>query len=342
MRWISILAVLFLACLLSTQGLQAQAQGEPTSSNLMDKASASAESGLPVSMVVTVQGRSGSELPLITAENVIVNESRSRAKITDWVQLRGDRAGLELFFLLDDSMTTAQGTQLKDVQHFIMAQPETTKIGVAYMQQGGTKIVQDLTTDHSLASAALHEVTLGNLANTPSPYTALQELIKKWPAGNDRREIIMISRGVDAVFGQGPAKENIYLDAAVADAQRAGVIVFTINSSRVEPGLNRTSGEEVGSGPGSRDRIQTDLPQNYLAQVADETGGVSYYQASGAPVSFAPYLEDATRRLGRQYQVTFLVKPEKKAGLRPVNVKVEVPHAEVTRAERVYVPATTQ
>src|SRR5215831_14250440 len=100
MRRISILAVLFCMSLVSTQWLQAQ--GEPTSSNLVDKAPSSAESGLPVSMVVTVQGRSGSELPLITTENVIVNESRNRAKITDWVQLRGERAGLELFFLLDD------------------------------------------------------------------------------------------------------------------------------------------------------------------------------------------------------------------------------------------------
>jgi hypothetical protein len=128
--------------------------GKQTGAPLADEQATSAQAGVPVSMVVTVQGHHGSELPDISAERVIVNESHARAKVTEWVPLRGDRAGLELFILLDDSVTTNRGRQLEDVQHFIMAQPATTKIGVAYMQQGGTKILQSLTRDHSLASTA--------------------------------------------------------------------------------------------------------------------------------------------------------------------------------------------
>jgi hypothetical protein len=294
-------------------------------------------------MVVTVQGRHGSELPNISAENVIVNENRARVKVTGWAPLQGDRAGLELFILLDDSMSTSRGTQLEDVHHFIMAQPATTKIGVAYMQEGGTKIAQSLTADHSLAADALH-LTLGRLARTASPYVALEDLIKRWPAGTERREILMISNGVDTFFGQGPDKDNVYLDSAVEEAQSAGIIVFTINTSRSNPSLdaNRTSSEEIGSarptvgGPGA---AIVDRGRNYLAEVADLTGGVSYYHESGAPISFAPYLEDATRRLNRQYLLTFLAKPGKKAGMQAVKVKVEAPHAEVVSAERVYVPA---
>jgi hypothetical protein len=300
--------------------------------------------GVPVSMVVTVQGRRGSELANISAENVNVNENRTRVKITGWAALQGDRAGLELFILLDDSIGTSRGTQLEDVHHFIMAQPATTKIGVAYMQDGGTRIAQSLTADHSQAADALH-VTLGNLARTDSPYVALEDLIKRWPAGSDRREVIMISNGVDTFFGQGSNRDNVYLDSAVEEAQRAGIIVFTINTSRTNPSLdsNRTSSQEIGSAHptvGVQGAAIVDRGRNYLAEVADLTGGVSYYNESGAPISLAPYLEDATRRLNRQYLLTFLAKPGKKAGMQAVKVKVEAQHSEVVSAERVYVPAT--
>jgi hypothetical protein len=317
----------------------ANLHGKQTGARPADEQATSAQAGVPVSMVVTVQGHHGSEQPNISAENVIVNDGGARAEVTEWVPLQGDRAGLELFILLDESMSTNRGTQLEDVQHFIMAQPVTTKIGVAYMQEGGTKIVQSLTSDHSLASIALH-VTLGELAGAASPYVALEDLIKRWPGGKDRREIIMISKGVDLLFGQRADKDNIYLDSAVAEAQRAGIIVFTINSSRVEGPAPGPPPEPRRPDPISSQDVLTGWSRNYLSEVADQTGGVSYYQESGTPISFAPYLEDATRRLNRQYQLTFLAKPEKKAGLQAVKVKVERPQAEVTRAERVYVPAT--
>ncbi len=305
--------------------------------------SAPAPAGIPVSIIVTVESHHASDAPGINPESVTVTEGRAHAKVTDWVPLQGDRAGLELFILLDDSMTTTQGTQLEDIHHFVMAQPATTKIGVAYMQDGGTKILQGLTTDHSLAANALH-VTQGKLAQAASPYIALEDLIKRWPAGNDRREILMISNGADAVFGRGAGRDDFYLDSAVQEAQRAGVIVFTIDASPSGFTAQRTSSDEIGSGlrPSGGHSAPNGRGRNYLAQVADETGGESYYQESGAPISFAPYLEDATRRLKRQYLLTFLAKPEKKAGMQTVKVKTEVAHAGLVSAEKVYVPAAGQ
>jgi hypothetical protein len=37
-----------------------------------------------------------------------------------------------------------------------------------------------------------------------------------------------------------------------------------------------------------------------------------------ATVSFKPYFEDISRQLGHQYLLTFLAKPEKKAGMQSV------------------------
>jgi hypothetical protein len=50
-------------------------------------------------------------------------------------------------------------------------------------------------------------------------------------------------------------------------------------------------------------------------------------------------LEDSTSRLNRQYLVSFLVQPGKKAGMQSVKVRTEVPHAQLVAAEKVYVPA---
>ena len=279
------------------------------------------EAGVPVSMVVTVKGHHGAE-PNISGENVIVYESRARAKVTDWAPLQGDRAGLELFILLDDARDTSRGTQLEDIRRFILAQPATTKIGIAYMQEGGLKIVQSLTADHALAAKALH-VSLGNLARSANPYNALSDLIKQWPAGTDRREILMISNGVDEVFGNsGPDRDDIYVDAAIEEAQRAGIVVFAI-----------------GTSGGGQEPSPVLRGNNHLGQVAEETGGESYYRQSGPLTSFVPYLDDASQRLSRQYLLTFLAKPGKKAGMQSVKVRTDVSHTEIASAERVYVPA---
>jgi hypothetical protein len=73
--------------------------------------------------------------------------------------------------------------------------------------------------------------------------------------------------------------------------------------------------------------------------MASETGGEAYFLGYENPVSFAPYLEDLTRRLTHQYLLTFLARPEKKARLQSVKLWTEVPNAELVAADRVYVPA---
>lgn len=282
----------------------------------------STPAGVPVSMVVTVEGPNGLPMPDVSRQDVTVYQGRSRAKVTDWVPFQGDRAGLELFILLDDSPNASRGTQSEDIRNFIMAQAATTKVGVAYMQIGSPKIVQALTSDHVSASNAVRP-SLASLASSASPYFSLVDLMKNWPSGADRREILMISNGIDHMTSNGndhewngsAAQYDPYVDSAIEQAQHAGIIVFTIS----------TSGVAI-----------------YLSRIADETGGGSYYQESGAPVSIAPYLTDSVQRLSRQYLLTFLAKPDKKGGMQSVKIKTEVPHAKLVSANKVYVPAAPQ
>lgn len=282
--------------------------------------------GPAVNLVVTVEARHGSSIPEITRDDAMVYEGRDRDRVTGWLPLQGDHAGLECFILIDDSSSVSLGSQLEDIRQFINAQPSTTKIGVAYMQNGIAQVVQNLTTDHAQAAKALR-LPLGNPGASASPYFSLEDLIKRWPASEERHEVLMITDGIDRYWGSGP--DNVYVDQVIEKAQRAGLIVYSIYT----PGV----------GHYGHSYWRTYWGQNYLAQLSDETGGESYYLIGPAPpVTFAPYLEDMSRKLSRQYLLSFIAKPQKKAGMQRVKVRTEVPNAELISADKVYVPATPQ
>jgi hypothetical protein len=282
--------------------------------------------GPAVNLVVTVEARHGSNIPDVTRDDVMAYEGRDRDRVTGWLPLQGDHAGLEFFIMLDDSSNVTLGSQLEDVRQFINAQPPTTKIGVAYMANGIAQVVQNLTSDHALTAKALR-LPFGNPGASASPYFSLGDLIKRWPASDERREVLMITDGIDRYWGSGP--DNAYVDTVIEQAQRAGVIVYSIYT----PGV----------GHYGHSYWRTYWGQNYLSQLSDETGGESYYLIGPAPpVSFAPYMEDITRKLNHQYLLTFMAKPQKKAGMQRVKVHTEVPNAELVSADRVYVPATPQ
>jgi len=282
---------------------------------------APAASTVPVHMVVTAEARHGTDVPVIKREDVTVNQGRERMQVTDWIPLEGEHAALQLFVLVDDASGATLGAQLEDLRRFILSQPPSTAIGVGYMRDGTVDILQNLTDDHALAAKALR-LPLGTAGALASPYLSIGDLIKRWPESPVRREILMISDGIDRFGGVGPA--NPYVDTAIEQAQRAGVIIYAIYAT--------------GTGHFGHTQWRFFWGQNYLSQVASETGGEAYFLGYDTPVSFSPYLDDLTRRLTHQYLLMFLAKPGKKPGLQPVKVGTEVPNAELVAADRVYVP----
>lgn len=281
-----------------------------------------AASTVPVQMVVTAEARHGTDVPVIKREDVTVNQGRERVQVTDWVPLEGEHAALQLFVLVDDASGATLGAQLEDLRRFILSQPPSTAIGVGYMRDGTVDILQNLTGDHALAAKALR-LPLGTAGALASPYLSIGDLIKRWPESPVRREILMVSDGIDRFGGVGPA--NPYVDTAIEQAQRAGVIIYAIYAT--------------GIGHFGHTYWRFFWGQNYLSKVTTETGGEAYFLGYDTPVSFSPYLDDLTRRLTHQYLLTFLAKPGKKPGLQPVKVRTEVPNAELVAADMVYVPA---
>lgn len=280
------------------------------------------QESVPAHMVVTAEPHKGNDVPEIRKEDVQVYQGRERRQVADWMPLRGETGALQLFILLDDSSHTNVGSQFGEIRSFIESQPPTTAVGVGYMRDGTVDITQNLTTEHDLAAKALR-LPMGNLGAFASIYLSIQDVIKRWPETPVRREILVISDGIDYFGGTGPA--NPYVDNCIEQAQKAGILIYAIYAT--------------GVGYYGHSLWRVNWGQNYLSEVAQETGGEAYFLGYETPVSFGPYLENINQRLNHQYKLTFLAKPEKKPGLQSVRLRTEVPKVELAAADRVFVPA---
>lgn len=278
------------------------------------------ETGVPVSVVVSAQPKHGSGTPVIYPEDVRVSHDGRRMKVTEWLPLQGEHAGLQLFLLIDDALDSSIGLQYGDLENFINAQPPTTEIALGYIQFGSVQVAQSMTRDrHALVKALRLPMGSGTMS---SPYNALTDLIQDWPESGTRRHIFMISSGVDALQ---PGPTNIYLDNAIEQAQRSSVQIYSIYASRIGYAADALSVVTWG--------------QNNLMQLADETGGDTYLQGLQMPLSFAPYLDEFAERLRHQYRLTFVAEQGKRGRLERIKLQTEVPHVELLAAERVYIPA---
>jgi hypothetical protein len=285
------------------------------------------ENAQPVHMVVTAEPHHGAEVPVINAGDVMVYEGKERDQVTDWIPAQGDHAALEFFVLIDDSSSSILATQFEDIKKFIAEQTSTTRIGIAYMQNGIARVEQNLTNDHDQAIKAIR-LPLGYFTANASPYFSLSDLVKRWPHDSARHEVLMITDGFDPYYGTGDMLDP-YLDAAIEDAQRAGVLVSAIYAP---------SAGHIG-----HSYWLNYWGQMYLAKLTEETGGEGYYIGFVGPSpDFSPYLKDIANRLNHQYILGFVPEPQKKAGMRSVKLKTELRNVDLIRASQVYVPAIPQ
>ncbi|MGA2097085.1 MAG: hypothetical protein ABSH39_12355 [Candidatus Acidiferrum sp.] len=267
-------------------------------------------------------------MPEVSRDDVTVKQGSTRLQVTGWAPATGDRAGLDLFVLMDDASDPVLGSQLDDLRSFINAQPSITSVGVGYMRNGTVQITQNFTTDHNQAAKALR-LPLASTGAYGSPYLSVMDLMKRWPAGSNRREVVMVTDGIDR-FRREPHYQGFgYIspdvDSASRMAQRTGTIIHTIFARGV--GRWGSNFWEITNG------------QNNIAKLSDETGGESYFLGTQNPVSFRPYLDSLQKALDNQYLLEFRAIPGKKSGLQYVKLTTEVAGVELDSADNVWVDA---
>ncbi len=151
--------------------------------------------------------------------------------------------------------------------------------------------------------------------------------MKRWPQHPNRREVLLVTDGIDRARG-GPRfrlATNPDVNSASSVAQRSGTIIHTMYS----PGVGRLH----------RNFWEATNGQNGIARLSDETGGESFFLGLQAPVSLKPYLNDLQKILENQYWLSFSVKPGNKAGLQYITLSTEVPGVDFAAAEAVWVSA---
>lgn len=276
-------------------------------------------------MVITAIPAKGAAQPAaLDRDDITVTLGNRPARVIGLQRLAGPLANMQLFVLLDDSTPASTlGIHIPQLKAFIRALPPGTQVAVGYMRNGTFGQVQGFTTDHEKAAQAVR-LPIAEPGGNGSPYFALSDLAKHWPSREaaGRRAVLMLTDGVDRYYGNNWEVNDPYVDTAIRDALKNGIVAYSIYLR--DAGLYDRGGRT------------TLFAQSRLDQVSDETGGHAYFQDLTNPVSIAPFLNRFQDRLDHQYRVTFEALNVK--GVQPVKVRSEVPGLKVEGPTRVFVP----
>jgi len=312
-----------------------------------EKGSNQAKAGsttVQVHMVMTDAAlRQDAEIAALQQGDVTVKQGRNNLKVTQLIPAQGDNATLQLMILIDDTLDTSVGNNLTDLKQFIAAQAKSTVVGVGYMSNATVNVVQNFTADHDLAVKAVR-LPRGGFSTMDSPYLSLISLVKGWQQQNVRREVLMVTDGIDRLRGEkpqpsrlGPNFGSVYhsmptisIDATSASeiSQRYNVLVYSIYA--------------VGVGRAGRSSWDLQLGLSGLSKLANETGGECFSLGTSELVSFKPYLDRFQKMLSNQYYIVFQAVPQRRAGLQRVSVQTEVSNSEILAPDNVWVRAAAR
>ncbi len=178
--------------------------------------------------------------------------------------------------------------QFTDIQKFFNDMPSNVEIGVGWLLQGRTKVVQPFTTDHTLAGKALVAQTREQAANPKNdngnPYQCLRDLAAHWPTPDPAklRAVLMFTDGITAgKSGQSQSGDQDNPDVLGASEvlQRYSIVpypFFYLDFPAVDP--NRNEGGQLEG-------------QSNFSALTQNTGGEGLWEGQFSPGSLFPLLD---------------------------------------------------
>jgi len=245
--------------------------------------------GKPVTVPVTLSIEKEAELELQNIDLTISEDGEPQTIIS--IRGIGTNSPITLAVLIQEDLPTV-GSDIKSIANFIRNLPKGSRVMVGYLRTGSLQVRQRFTNDLEKAAKALRPPTGFANSGPYNPYVEVIEALKKFesqPLG--RRAILLVSDGLDISRGVDSSSpmQSIDLQRAVNESQRRSVAIygFYAPSAASIPPLNP-------NGQGS------------LLRLANETGGEAFFQGTGAPVSFEPFIRKLDISLQKQAALTFL------------------------------------
>jgi hypothetical protein len=262
-------------------------------------ASAQVEGPVPTQVLVNVDAKSTAPA---NASILTVQVNDHKESLTAWAQVPPGNA--QVAVLIDDGLRESVGRELDSLRAFVNSLPSGVEVMVGFMQNGHVVSDETFTADHARVASLVHQPA-GLPGMSASPYLCLSDFVRHWPdskasssaatldasSQHKARFVLMLTNGVDPYNGSTSVmnQDSPYVNAAVKDAQRAGVAVYAIYFG--DAGIRGESADNSG--------------QSYLAQITESTGGVNFWQGVGNPVSMAPFLKLFQRAIAETYVATF-------------------------------------
>ena len=273
---------------------------------------ASTGSGKPVTVPVTIRVKEETELQNI---DLSIHEDGEPQTI---ISLRGigTSTPISLAVLIQEDLVPSVGNEIKDLAEFVRQLPRGSRVMVGYLRTGSLQVKQRFTTDLDKAASGLRPPS-GFASSSPyNPYVEVIEALKRFdgqPLG--RRAILLVSDGLDISRGVDSSSptQSVDLQRAVNESQRRGVAIYGFYSPSIVAAANPALVSNA---------------QSSLLRLSEETGGLAFFQGTGAPVSFQPFIRELDTSLQKQAALTFLSTHLSK-GFHKLEVKSSTPGVRV-------------
>jgi len=268
--------------------------------------------GRPVTVPVTIRVKEETELQTI---DLTISEDGEPQTIIS-IRGFGPNSPVTLALLIQEDLVSV-GTEIRALADFVKSLPKGSRVMVGYLRAGSLQVRQRFTNDLEKAAKALRAPSGFASAGPYNPYVEVIEALKKFesqPLG--RRAILLVSDGLDISRGVDSSSptQSVDLQRAVNESQRRGVAIYGFYAPTEVAASNR---------------LLAGNAQSSLLRLSNETGGLAFFQGTGAPVSFEPFIRELDISLQKQAALTFLSTHLSK-GFHRIEVKSSTPGVRIT------------
>lgn len=249
--------------------------------------------GRPVTIPITIRVKADQSEPELQNIDLSLSEDGEPQTILS-IRGLGTNSPITLALLIQEDLVPSVSNEIKPLAEFVRSLPRGSRVMIGYLRTGSLQVKQKFTTDLEKAAKGLRPPSGFATAGPYNPYVEVIEALKKFdsqPLG--RRAILLVSDGLDISRGldSSAPTQSVDLQRAVNKSQRRGVAIYGFYAPTV-----------VAEG----NPLLAGNAQSSLLRLSNETGGHAFFQGTGAPVSFGPFIRELDISLQKQAAVTFL------------------------------------